>query len=73
MKIQIKVIPRASKEEVLELAPGQYRVKVMCPPVDGKANAAVVELLARYFKVKKAAVTILRGENSKNKMIEILL
>lgn len=73
MKIRLKVIPNASRDEVLELASGQYRVKVKSPALDGKANVALIEVLAAHFKVKKSAVHILQGENSRNKMIEIVI
>ncbi len=70
-KYQIKVIPRASKNEVMEIAPGQFKVKITAPPVDGKANEALVDLLSKHFKINKSAIRIVRGESSQNKMIEI--
>jgi len=41
------------------------------PPIDGKANAAVVEVLAKHFKVAKSSVKIVGGERSRNKVVEI--
>lgn len=70
-KIQVKVIPRASKNEVIEIAPDQFKVKLTVAPVDGKANEALIELLSKHFKLSKSSVHILRGEKSQNKMIEI--
>lgn len=71
-KIQIKVIPRSSKNELIELSPGQFKVKITAAPVDGKANAALIELLAKHFKIPKSSVHILRGESSQNKIVEIM-
>lgn len=70
MKINIKVVPRASKNRIIEEA-GQLKVYVTSPAADGKANKAVVEALAEYFKVKKRAVTIVSGKKNRNKIIEI--
>lgn len=70
-RYQVKVIPRSSKTQVLELSETSLKVKVTAPPVDGKANAAVIEALAKHFGLKKSAIRILQGESSPNKMIEI--
>lgn len=48
-----------------------YKVYVTVPPEDGKANKKVIELLAEYFKVSKSQVKIVKGEISRNKIIEI--
>lgn len=48
-----------------------YKVYVTASPEDGKANKKVIELLADYFKVAKAQVKIIKGEVSRNKIIEI--
>ncbi len=76
MKISVKVIPNAKQNEVVDdafdlLGARILKVKVNQPPEDGKANKAVVELLAEYFKVRKNAVSIIAGETSRNKIIEI--
>ena len=70
-RIWVTVKPQARKEEILKLAGGEYRVSVHAPAQEGKANAAVIELLARYFSVTKSAITIVRGASAKRKLIEI--
>ncbi len=47
-----------------------FKVYVNAPAVDGKANEAVVKLLAEYFKIKKRDITILKGEKNPIKTIE---
>ena len=47
------------------------RVAVTAPPVDGEANAAVIEALAQAFGVRRAAVTIVRGERGRRKTVRI--
>ena len=76
MKISVKVIPNAKQNEIVDdafdlLGARILKVKVNQPPEDGRANKAVIEILADYFKVKKSAVVIVTGETSRNKIIEI--
>lgn len=65
-RIEIKVIPNAAAEEVIEAEP--LIVKVKEPPTKGKANRAVIKVLARYFN---ANVRIVSGAQSRRKIIEI--
>lgn len=74
--ISIKAIPNAKKIEIIDngfddLGRRNFKVKVNQPPEDGKANQAIIQLIAGYFKIKKSAVKIINGELSKNKIIEI--
>jgi uncharacterized protein len=70
-KIAVTVKPNAKKAEVTQLANGEYRVEVREPAQDGKANQAVMELLARYFGVPKSTVRIKRGLSSRHKLLEL--
>ncbi len=68
--INIKVIPNAKKNEVYE--EGELlKVRVQAPAMDGRANKAVVEVLAEFFGVKKSSVRIIRGERSREKVVEV--
>ena len=71
MRIQIKVMPRAKRPGVEQLSDGSWRVAVSAPAKDGKANAAVIEALAKRFDVPKGAVKIVRGLASRQKEVEI--
>ena len=76
MKISIKVIPNAKQNEIAEdgfddAGARILKIRVNQPPEDGKANKAAIELLAKYLKVKKSAVSIIFGETSRNKIVEI--
>ena len=72
-KIKIRVLPRSSKNEVVgEMADGTLKVKLTAPPIDGKANDALIKLLAKHFNVAKSKIKIAAGATSKNKTIEIL-
>lgn len=73
MIIKVKVLPRSSRNEVVgKMDDGTLKIKLTSPPVDGKANEALVEILSDHFDVPKSSVLIKRGETSKLKTIEIL-
>jgi uncharacterized protein (TIGR00251 family) len=76
MKINVKVTPRANKNEVcgedVDLFGNKVlKVKTTALPEDGKANCSVVEILAEYFNVAKSKVKIVSGFTSRTKVIEI--
>ena len=70
-RYQVKVIPRSSKNQVMELNPNELKVKLTAPPVEGKANEALIKVLADHFRVKKSAVHIVSGETARHKWVEI--
>jgi uncharacterized protein len=72
MRIYVRVTPRAGKNEVLKISEGEYKVKVTAPPEKGKANVAVVKLLADFFRVPKSSITIIGGKSTRVKLIEIV-
>ncbi|MFH0929847.1 MAG: DUF167 domain-containing protein [Candidatus Moraniibacteriota bacterium] len=71
MRIYVRVIPRAGKNEVLKISEGEYKVKVAAPPEKGKANEKVVELLAYHLAVPKNSVRIIAGKSARIKIIDI--
>ncbi|OGC32504.1 YggU family protein [candidate division WOR-1 bacterium RIFOXYB2_FULL_48_7] len=72
MKIEIKVIPNAKRNKIVPLDGSQgYKVYLTAPAVDGKANQALIAFLAEHFQTKKSAVSILRGEKSRQKLIYV--
>ncbi len=70
MKIQVKVKPNSRTEEVSQEG-DSFIVKVKEPPKEGKANQAVIKLLAEHFGVSQSQVRILSGFRSRNKVITI--
>jgi uncharacterized protein (TIGR00251 family) len=71
MKISVRVKANARTEEVT-LESGIYLVKTKAAPHDGKANEAVIRILAEHFRKPKSAVRIVTGATGKNKIVEIL-
>ena len=70
-RIKLRVIPRARQNKIDIDDSGVYRVHITAAPVDGAANAAVIKMMAEYFKIPKSQIKIIRGETSRDKIIEI--
>lgn len=71
-RVEIRVVPRASRDELAGFDDaGRLRVRLTAPPVEGAANRALIKLLAKSLGVSKSAVTIVKGETSRNKLVEI--
>ena len=66
----VKVIPNAKKNNVSE-DQGKFKVHLIASAVDGKANKALIKVLAEYFKIKKRDIKIIRGTKSREKVVEI--
>ncbi|MDD4816940.1 MAG: DUF167 family protein [Victivallaceae bacterium] len=69
--IRVFVQPRAGREGVVGLHDGELKIAVTAPPVDGEANRAVCEFLAKSSGVAKGRVTVKRGETSRHKLIAV--
>jgi hypothetical protein len=72
MKKSVKVKPNSKTQSIEEMADGTLKVNLKSPPVDGKANKELIELLAEKFNVTKSQVQIKSGLSSKTKLVEIL-
>ena len=70
--LSIKVTPCASKNEIVGWKDGWLRIKVCAAPEKGKANQAVVHLLAKTFKLSHNKIVLLRGENARKKEFLLL-
>jgi uncharacterized protein (TIGR00251 family) len=70
-RLTLQVRPNARENRVEEITPDTFRVWVTATPEDGKANQAVVKLLAKHFRIAQSAIRIVRGVRSKIKIIEI--
>jgi|SRR5688572_18261947 uncharacterized protein len=70
-RISIYVQPRASKTEIAGLHDGCVKIRLAAPPVDGAANAALVEFIAARLNVAKSKVRVVTGSSSRRKVIEV--
>jgi uncharacterized protein len=71
LTVEVKVTPRASRDEIVGIRDGVLAVRVSAPPVDNAANRAVVNLIAKRAGVARSRVSITRGKRSRSKRIEI--
>ena len=67
----VKVHPRARKNAITGTVGDALKLALTAPPVEGKANQAVVEFFADLFEIPRSSVTITSGETSRNKVIRI--
>lgn len=71
MKITVKVKPNSKEQNIIRNKDGSLLVRLKSPPVDGKANQELINILAKEFKVKKSQIKIKSGSSSRKKIIEI--
>lgn len=69
--LTVRVVPRASKSEIVGNHDGALKVRIAAPPVDGAANAELIKILAGTFGVSKNQIEILSGQTSKTKQVKI--
>jgi len=67
----VRLTPRAGKNEIVGVQAGALRVRLTAPPVEGAANAALIEFIAERLKVRKSAVSIASGERSRHKIVRV--
>ena len=70
MRINVRVIPRSSKNLVVR-ENGGLKVHLIAPPVDGAANSALIALLAQCLAIHKRDIQIVHGMSSRSKIVEI--
>ena len=71
MKIFVKVKPNSKEESIKKLSDTNFEICVKEPPVKGKANAAIIKVLAKRFGVPLSSVNIIIGHTSRQKIVEI--
>jgi uncharacterized protein (TIGR00251 family) len=69
--LQVKLQPRASRDEIGETLGSELKIKVTAPPVDAAANEALTHLLADRLQCPRASVQLVRGQTSRHKVIFI--
>ncbi|MBI4239503.1 DUF167 domain-containing protein [Candidatus Uhrbacteria bacterium] len=71
MKIFVRVTPGAAFQSIEQIDDTHYHVKVTARPHDGKANEAVIKVLAKHFRAPKSAIELCSGRTSRTKVFEI--
>ena len=71
VRFRVRLVPRASRDEITGVLDGVLRVRLHAPPVDGAANDALVAFLADRLAVPRRGVRIVTGATSRTKLIEV--
>ncbi|MDY7036168.1 MAG: DUF167 domain-containing protein [Thermodesulfobacteriota bacterium] len=69
--IKVKLLPRSSKNGITFKEGVGFKVKVTAPPIDGMANKALIELLAKRLRIPKGNIEIISGKSSRLKHVQI--
>ncbi len=71
VEIDVRVIPRAGKSAIAGERDGRMLIRVAAPPVEGAANDAIIELLAKLLDCPRRAVRIVSGQKSRSKRLAV--
>lgn len=69
---RVRVQPGASKNEIVGVQEDALKIRISAPPVEGKANKALIQFLAKQLAVKRSQVEILNGHTSRSKTIHVV-
>ena len=70
-RISVTVKPNSKSPSVTQLTQSEFRVAVRAPAQDGKANQALIKLLADHLGIAKSTIKIVHGHHSRHKLIEV--
>lgn len=69
--INVRAVPRASKDGIQGIMGDALKVRIQAPPVEGKANDCLIKFLSKQWKVPRASIELLSGETGRNKRLRI--
>jgi len=72
VRLDVSVQPRSSRNQVVGEQNEALKIKLTAPPVEGEANAALVDFLSHYLKLPRKDIKLIKGETSRHKIIEIM-
>jgi uncharacterized protein (TIGR00251 family) len=71
--LPVRVIPRASRNEIVEILSDQtVKIRLKAPPVEGKANEELVKFLSKILDIPKSKIEIVGGKTGRDKLVSIL-
>ena len=71
MKLAVHVQPRASRNAIVGWHGDTLKIALTAPPAEGAANAALIAFVAEAFGLKRSQITLLRGDSSRHKLLEL--
>lgn len=69
--VNIRAIPRASKDAIQGVLGDALKVRIQAPPVEGKANAYLIKFLSDHWGIPRNSITLISGETGRNKRLRI--
>jgi len=72
IRLEVRVQPRSSRAAIVAVEGSTVKIKLTAPPADGEANKQLIALLSKELKVSRSRIRIIRGETSRNKVVEVL-
>ena len=70
-RLTIRVVPNASKNEIVSRVGAEWKIRLAAPPVDGKANETLIRFLADEFDCAPSDIEIIKGHTSKTKIVDV--
>ena len=67
----VRVVPRASRNQIAGVEGGALKINLTAPPVEGAANAALIEFVAEWLGVRRSAVSIVSGDKARYKLVRV--
>jgi uncharacterized protein (TIGR00251 family) len=71
IELHVRAVPRASKNEIQGIHDGALKIRLTTPPVDGKANQALIKFLSKLLKISKSQIRLAQGETNRHKTLRI--
>ena len=71
LALSVRVQPRAGSNEVLDVRNGRLLVRTTAAPADGKANKAVIRLVASFLDIAPSRIRLVKGQTQRNKVLRI--
>jgi len=71
LDVRIRAVPCASKNEIQGIYDGALKVRLTTPPVDGKANQALIKFLSKTLQISKTQIALTQGDTSRHKTIQL--
>ncbi len=69
--LTIKAVPRAKRDEIVGIEGDALKVRLNAPPVEGRANEALIKFLAEKLGLKRSDIELVRGEMARHKVVRI--
>ncbi len=67
----VRVVPRSSRNQIVGVEDGALKIKLTAPPVEGAANAALIEFIADWLGIRRSVVSIVSGDKARNKLVRV--